>query len=164
MQDGELTLEETAAASGATTRNIKYWTVVYDLEVHRRGRRNFYPARTVELIRAITRLSELQIHTTHFTRWLVDLALDRDLGDPDRYARFQALCSEIGDLLGVAPPVKPGSRARDLARATIPSATVTRSGADQVSARRAVGMYGDEESVAPLIARRHARRDDESLL
>jgi hypothetical protein len=162
MQDGEFTLEETAAATGATIRNIKYWTVVYDLEVHRRGRRNFYPRRTVELIRAITRLSDLQVYTTHFTRWLVDLALGRDLGDPDRHARFRSLAEEIGETLGIAVPEKPGARAAH--RYAPPSATAGGLSRDRETPRRSLTAYADQESAAAPPARRQNPRDDESLL
>lgn len=167
MEGGELTLEETAAATGATIRNIKYWTVVYELEVNRKGRRNFYPRRTVDLLRAITRLAELQVHSTHFTRWLVDLALGRAIGEAERYARFEALCSEIGETLGVALPRRPEPPARSyLHRSTGKSESLP---FPDVSHPRRYSNLSDAESrntdsPSAVSARRRASRDDESLL
>jgi DNA-binding transcriptional MerR regulator len=98
MEDNGLFLDETARRVGATPRNIKYWTRIHALPVRRRGRRNLYPPLTIALLGAIARLAELEIHTTRYIRWLVDLALERPIMDPV-FRRFIRERSEIDRIL-----------------------------------------------------------------
>jgi len=104
MEDDGLFLEETARRIDATPRNIKYWTRSHALPVRRRGRRNLYPPQTVALLNAIARLAELEIHTTRYIRWLVDLALERPIADPvfRRFIRERSAIERILDATRLA--------------------------------------------------------------
>lgn len=108
----ELTLPEVIAQTGISERNIKYWSAFYDLEVVRRGRKNFYPRRTIDLLKVIAELSQLQIFTTNFVRWLVDTALRRPMEDAERFQSYKNRFQDLSIRLGMELPVIPGIDSR----------------------------------------------------
>lgn len=147
-----MTLEEVVSETGIPVRNIKYWSSIYELEFRRQGRRNFYPRRTVEILMTIDALSAPQLFTTHFIRWLVDLALGRPLKNSELIERYRRLQEEYGSVLGLPEPVAPrpgsGRRVRRIARTVI-----------------SVPLPPSYSSPAlPVFTPRPRRKDDEALL
>lgn len=139
----ELTLEHVVAETGISVRNVKYWSALYKLDVRRKGRRNYYPRRTVEILSAIADLAAQQVFTTHFVRWLVDVAMERDPARDARCGRYQDARARLSAALGVALPEMPPSRWSGAPpRPAAPDATIS--------------------SIRSTAAR--PRRDDEALL
>lgn len=123
----ELTLEDVVAETGITVRNIKYWSALYKLDVRRKGRRNFYPRRTVEILNVIADLAAQQVFTTHFVRWLVDVAMERDPARDARFIRYRDARARLSSALGVAlPEMPPGRWSSDAPLSAPPEAAAPR--------------------------------------
>ena len=77
----ELPIENVLAETGISRRNINYWVSTYSLEIVKRGRKNYFPRKTVELLKLISMLSNLNIFSSIFIRWLIDIYLSRKISN-----------------------------------------------------------------------------------
>lgn len=147
----EFTLEELIVRTGASRRNIKYWTALYVLPFRRDGRRNFYPEITERILKGITLLAAHPVFTTAYIRWMVDAALERPAADPARAAALRTGWTAATDAFGITgllPPALP-----DVLEKIAPPESPRRS----QTVVRAVGNFVPEKT-------RSRSRDDDALL
>ncbi|RMH56671.1 MAG: MerR family transcriptional regulator [Candidatus Hydrogenedentota bacterium] len=104
-----LTIEAVRKETGISFRNIKYWTALYELPFQKKGRRNYYPPDTVELLRAIALLSRFHVFSSRYIRWLIDLKLERPLKEESSYIAFLAEEPFLVSLFGIHAPRSPST-------------------------------------------------------
>ncbi|MBL4889766.1 MAG: MerR family transcriptional regulator [Candidatus Lindowbacteria bacterium] len=132
----DLNLEEVVKETGISVRNIKYWSALYDLEFIKQGRRNYYPRKTVDLLKVIGELSELQLFTTNLVRILVDASMGRKFKDDNIYNEYKEKYTELSKCLGQPLPALPSFSLKKQV-----------SGSGNYSFRRPVGQRDDDDAL-----------------
>ncbi|HBW47532.1 TPA: hypothetical protein DEF17_06325 [bacterium] len=100
----ELPIENVLAETGISRRNINYWVSTYSLEIVKRGRKNYFPRKTVELLKLISMLSNLNIFSSIFIRWLIDIYLSRKISNENELKQLLKIKKIFSNELEIPVP------------------------------------------------------------
>ena len=100
----ELPIENVLAETGISRRNINYWVSTYALEIVKRGRKNYFPRKTVELLKLISMLSNLNIFSSIFIRWLIDIYLSRKISNENELKQLLKIKKIFSNELEIPVP------------------------------------------------------------
>jgi len=100
----ELPIENVLAETGISRRNINYWVSTYSLEIVKRGRKNYFPRKTVELLKLISMLSNLNIFSSIFIRWLIDIYLSRKISNENELKQLLKIQKIFSNELEIPVP------------------------------------------------------------
>ncbi len=89
-------VESAVALSGASLRNVKYWTERHQIPTRKRGRRIYYDERGIALLRLARAATATGILGGRYLDWIADEVWNRSDRDPDLRLAFAEALAPLG--------------------------------------------------------------------
>ncbi|GEM_PF-5036109 len=95
----KLYLDDVVEETGISKRNVKYWCQKYELPVEKDGRKNVYPADTINALRLVKLLSGSKLFNHRFIRLQIERAFGRSEAEIELSENYERARVEGRELL-----------------------------------------------------------------